>query len=75
MNLDALYSDLTLKTNAKLALVVLDGLGDLATAAQNELTPLEAAQTPNLDALVATGIIRPWATPVASSRRSDWAWN
>ena len=50
MNLDALYSELTLKTNAKLALVVLDGLGDLATPAQGRLTPLEAAQTPNLDA-------------------------
>lgn len=51
MNLDALYSELTLKTNAKLALVVLDGLGDLATKEQNYLTPLEAAHTPNLDAL------------------------
>ena len=51
MNLDALYSELTLKTNAKLALVVLDGLGDIATAENNYLTPLEAAHTPNLDAL------------------------
>lgn len=51
MNLDALYSELTLKTNAKLALIVLDGLGDLATKEQNYLTPLEAAHTPNLDAL------------------------
>ena len=51
MKLDALYSELTLKTNAKLALVVLDGLGDLATPEQNHLTPLEAAHTPNLDAL------------------------
>ena len=51
MKLDALYSELTLKTNAKLALVVLDGLGDIATAAQGRLTPLEAASTPNLDAL------------------------
>src|ERR1700691_37515 len=49
MNLDALYSELTLKTNAKLALVVLDGLGDIATREQNYLTPLEAAHTPNLD--------------------------
>src|SRR5947207_2194554 len=65
MNLDALYSDLTLKTNAKLALVVLDGLGDLATAAQNELTPLEAAQTPNLDALVAEGCAQGRMIPVA----------
>src|SRR6187397_3051623 len=51
MNLDELYSELTLKPNAKLALVVLDGLGDLATKAQGYLTPLEAAHTPNLDAL------------------------
>ena len=44
MNLDALYSELTLKTKAKLVLVVLDGLGDIATQEQNYLTPLEAAQ-------------------------------
>jgi 2,3-bisphosphoglycerate-independent phosphoglycerate mutase len=51
MNLDALYSELTLRTGAKLALVVLDGLGDLATPDQSLRTPLEAAATPNLDAL------------------------
>src|SRR6266568_2156012 len=51
MKLDTLYSELTLKTNAKLALVVLDGLGDLATKDQDYLTPLEAAATPYLDAL------------------------
>jgi len=51
MHLDALYSELTLKTKAKLALIVLDGLGDLATREQQYLTPLEAAATPNLDAL------------------------
>ena len=51
MNLDALYSELTLKTKTKLALLVLDGLGDVATREQGYLTPLEAARTPNLDAL------------------------
>jgi 2,3-bisphosphoglycerate-independent phosphoglycerate mutase len=51
MKLDELYSGLTLKTNAKLALLVLDGLGDLATKEQGYMTPLEAAKTPNLDAL------------------------
>src|SRR5438874_808321 len=51
MKLDALYSELTLKTKAKLALLVLDGLGDLATREQGYVTPLEAARTPNLDAL------------------------
>jgi 2,3-bisphosphoglycerate-independent phosphoglycerate mutase len=51
MNLDALYSELTLKSEAKLALIVLDGVGDVATREQGYLTPLEAAATPNLDAL------------------------
>lgn len=65
MNLDSLYSELTLKTKAKLALVVLDGLGDLATKSQGEVTPLEAAATPNLDALVARGVAQGRMTPVA----------
>src|SRR5512136_2693259 len=51
MNLDALYSELTLRNTAKLALVVLDGVGDIATREQGFVTPLEAAVTPNLDAL------------------------
>src|SRR5499427_3668634 len=51
MNLDALYSELTLKTDAKLALLVLDGVGDVATREQGYVTPLEAAVTPNLDTL------------------------
>jgi len=51
MNLDALYAELTLKTKAKLALLVLDGVGDLANREQAYLTPLEAASTPNLDSL------------------------
>src|SRR6267142_2662141 len=51
MNLDALYSELTLKTGARLVLLVLDGVGDVATREQGYLTPLEAAATPNLDAL------------------------
>ena len=51
MNLDSLYSDLTLKSTAKLVLLVMDGLGDLATRESDYLTPLEAAATPNLDAL------------------------
>lgn len=51
MNLDALYSELTLKTDKKLVLLVMDGLGDLATRDQGYVTPLEAATTPNMDAL------------------------
>src|SRR5580698_3010417 len=55
MNLDDFYSKLTIKTNAKLALLVMDGLGDLATKEQGFLTPLEAAMTPNLDRLAKEG--------------------
>ncbi len=65
MNLDKLYSELTLKTGAKLALVVLDGVGDIATAEQGGMTPLEAARTPNLDALVARGCAQGRMIPVA----------
>ena len=51
MNLDSLYSELTLPTKKKLVMIVLDGIGDLATRQQGYLTPLEAASTPNLDKL------------------------
>ena len=51
MNLDSLYSELTLKTKKKLVLLVLDGVGDIATPEQGFLTPLESAKTPNLDKL------------------------
>src|SRR5881409_2897471 len=67
MKLDALYSELTLKTNAKLALIVLDGVGDVATREQGYVTPLEAAMTPNLDALAkdsAQGRMVPVATGI-----------
>jgi 2,3-bisphosphoglycerate-independent phosphoglycerate mutase len=64
MKLDELYSGLTLKPTAKIALVVLDGLGDLATKAQGYLTPLEAAKTPNLDALTQDAV-QGRMTPVA----------
>lgn len=51
MNLDQVYSSLTIPNNTKLALVVLDGLGDIATASTGFRTPLEAAHTPTLDSL------------------------
>jgi 2,3-bisphosphoglycerate-independent phosphoglycerate mutase len=55
MNLDTLYAELTLKTKTKIVLLVLDGLGDIATREQGYLTPLEAAVTPNLDKLAHEG--------------------
>jgi len=51
MNLDHVYADLQIQADARLVLLVLDGLGDLATHETSWRTPLEAAHTPNLDAL------------------------
>jgi 2,3-bisphosphoglycerate-independent phosphoglycerate mutase len=65
MNLDTLYSELTLKTNAKIALVVMDGVGDIAVAANGNMTPLEAAKTPNLDSLVKKGCAQGRMIPIA----------
>ncbi|HOW68558.1 MAG TPA: 2,3-bisphosphoglycerate-independent phosphoglycerate mutase [Candidatus Paceibacterota bacterium] len=55
MDLDKLYSELTVKTEAKLALVVMDGVGDIAIKQHDYMTPLEAARTPNLDLLTRNG--------------------
>jgi 2,3-bisphosphoglycerate-independent phosphoglycerate mutase len=51
MSKDSLYSSLTLPCEKKLALLVLDGVGDIAAKSTNWRTPLEAARTPNLDSL------------------------
>lgn len=51
MNLDEVYRRLTIANESKLALVVFDGLGDIATESTGFRTPLEAARTPNLDRL------------------------
>ena len=41
--------------DTKLVYVLLDGIGDLPHSSLNNLTPLEAAYTPNLDALARNG--------------------
>jgi 2,3-bisphosphoglycerate-independent phosphoglycerate mutase len=51
MNVDDVYKTLLVSNDSKLALVVLDGLGDIATEKTGFRTPLEAARTPNLDML------------------------
>jgi 2,3-bisphosphoglycerate-independent phosphoglycerate mutase len=62
--LDEMYDKLTLPTKAKIALVVLDGVGDLATKENGFLTPLEAAKTPVMDQL-SREAIQGRMTPVA----------
>ncbi len=51
MHLDTVYKQLLIPNESKLALVVLDGLGDIATEENGFKTPLEVAHTPNLDAI------------------------
>ena len=51
MTLDDVYKSLLVPNDSKLALIVLDGLGDIATEKTGFRTPLEVARTPNLDAL------------------------
>jgi len=51
MKLDSIYNSLTVPNKTKLALVVLDGLGDIATESTGFRTPLEVAKTPTLDGL------------------------
>ena len=53
MEEENLYRSLRLphRPEGKLVLLVLDGVGDIATAATGYRTPLEAAATPNLDEL------------------------
>ncbi len=52
MTLDEVYRNLLVPNDSKLALIVLDGLGDIATEETGFRTPLETARTPNLDKLV-----------------------
>ncbi|HUI08505.1 MAG TPA: 2,3-bisphosphoglycerate-independent phosphoglycerate mutase [Verrucomicrobiae bacterium] len=51
MKPDDVYKALLVPNDSKIALVVLDGLGDIATEETDYRTPLEAARTPNLDGL------------------------
>lgn len=64
MNADNVYKSLLVSNDSKLALVVLDGLGDIATEKTAFRTPLEAARTPNLDALAKRSAVGRM-TPVA----------
>jgi len=51
MNLDQVYAKLQEPSDKTICLLVLDGVGDIAVESTGWKTPLEAAKTPNLDAL------------------------
>ena len=51
-----LLARLAQPADSKIVLLVLDGVGDLVTAAQPQ-SPLEAARTPNLDRLARQGVL------------------
>jgi 2,3-bisphosphoglycerate-independent phosphoglycerate mutase len=60
----SVLESLVLEAETRIVLLVLDGIGDLPDAARGGLTPLEAARTPNLDAIVpsaALGRLQPVA--------------
>ena len=62
-----LMRELSVSTNSKIVLLVLDGLGGLPTNEGGE-TELEAANSPNLDSLAAKsdlGLSRPVAAGVS----------
>ncbi len=67
LNLD-LMRELSVKTDSKIVLLVLDGLGGLPVEGSDGETELEAADTPNLDDLAASsdlGLSRPVAAGVS----------
>jgi 2,3-bisphosphoglycerate-independent phosphoglycerate mutase len=67
LNLDLMH-ELSVKTDSKIVLLVLDGLGGLPVESSDGKTELEAASTPNLDDLAASsdlGLARPVAAGVS----------
>ncbi|CAI5458911.1 unnamed protein product [Closterium sp. Yama58-4] len=53
---NATYSSVPQNVTTRVAFVLIDGIGDVAVPSLGGLTPLEAAHTPNLDAIAAAGV-------------------
>ncbi|CAI7842601.1 unnamed protein product, partial [Closterium sp. NIES-53] len=53
---NATYSSVPPNVTTRVAFVLIDGIGDVAVPLLGGLTPLEAAHTPNLDAIAAAGV-------------------
>jgi 2,3-bisphosphoglycerate-independent phosphoglycerate mutase len=56
VSIDRILEELIKQNNSKIAMVVMDGLGDVPGSDYGNKTPLEYAKTPNLDALAAQSI-------------------
>ena len=54
---EGLIEELAQKNERKILLAVIDGLGDISTSELDGRTPLEAAETPVMDELAATGAL------------------
>lgn len=52
MNMEKIMEPLIKQNNTKIVMLVMDGLGDIPSKEHDNKTPLEYAQTPNLDAIV-----------------------
>ncbi len=54
---EGLLESLAEKTDSRILLAVMDGLGDITVPELDGMTPLEAARTPNLDRMAAEGAL------------------
>lgn len=57
MNHDQILNEVIKSNNSKIALIVLDGVGDIRNPNYNFKTPLEYAKTPNLDQLALESVV------------------
>lgn len=57
MNHDEILESIVKRNNAKIALIIMDGIGDIRNPKFNNKTPLEYAKTPNLDQLASEGVL------------------
>lgn len=57
MNHEEILASIVKRNNAKIALIVMDGIGDIRNTEYNNKTPLEYAKTPNLDMLASEGVL------------------
>ncbi|MEW9122875.1 MAG: 2,3-bisphosphoglycerate-independent phosphoglycerate mutase [Thermotaleaceae bacterium] len=57
MNYEQILKDTIKSNNSKIVMIVMDGVGDIRSSTYNNKTPLEHANTPNLDKLAAASAV------------------